>query len=142
MFQPGKPSVASYDYLHGGKEAPKISIGYHFVSLMTLLFIIMVETCYSRSLFDSSLDDIIKIQEGASSAGANLWYTYSNIGLGAAVALPPFVLYVIYWNRLHCFFYIVNLTAMLTMMNVTKLWYHQERPFWVSPGIEAYDCTT
>ena len=142
MFQPAKPSAAAYDYLHGAKEAPKISIGNHFVSLMSLLLILMVETCYSRSLFDSSLSFIIKIQDGASSAGVTLWQIYSNIGLGAAVGLPPFILYTVYWDRLHSFFYIVNLTAMLTMMNVTKLWYHQERPFWVDKDIEAYDCTT
>ena len=53
-----------------------------------------------------------------------------------------FVIFMIYWDRLHTFFYMVMLTAMLAMMNVTKLWYHQERPFWVDKEIEAYDCTT
>lgn len=34
------------------------------------------------------------------------------------------------------------LTAMLALMNVTKLWYHSPRPFWVAEDIHAYDCTT
>ena len=58
------------------------------------------------------------------------------------IALPPSIILLIYWDRLHSFYYVIMITAMLALMNVTKLWYHQPRPFWVSEDIKAFDCTT
>ena len=125
-----------------GKETPRVNAGYHFVSFLTLFIILIVETHYSQPLFESSLDFIIQVQAGASSAASTIWSLYSNVGIASGVALPPSILLLIYWDRLHSFFYVIMLTAMLAMMNVTKLWYHQPRPFWVDEEIQAFDCTT
>jgi len=34
------------------------------------------------------------------------------------------------------------ITALLFLMNVSKLWYNQARPFWVRPDIKAFDCSS
>lgn len=39
-------------------------------------------------------------------------------------------------------YYTVLLATIFLVMNVTKLDYHQARPFWVSPDIEAGSCST
>ena len=43
------------------QEEPKNQGCYHLVSLITLFMILIIETYYSQSLFDSSLDFIVKI---------------------------------------------------------------------------------
>jgi len=69
------------------------------------------------------LDFIETIQEGASSAAQTIWNLYSNIGVAAITALPPAITLVVFWDRFHSFFYVVMITAILFMMNVSKLWY-------------------
>mmetsp|Transcript_23036 Transcript_23036/g.30626 ORF Transcript_23036/g.30626 Transcript_23036/m.30626 type:complete len:216 (+) Transcript_23036:217-864(+) len=45
-------------------------------------------------------------------------------------------------ERPRAFYYIVLLTAFLFVMNVGKLFYHQARPYWLSPNVHAYSCST
>lgn len=49
---------------------------------------------------------------------------------------------MIYWDRLRTFYYVMVLTVMLFVMNMTKLWYHEPRPFWEDARISAFDCST
>ena len=92
--------------------------------MITLMLIIVAEASYNKPLFDSSLDYIENIQEGASDASGTIWKLYSNLGIASAIGLPPAVILMIYWDRMHSFFYVVMITAMLFVMNVSKLWYH------------------
>lgn len=39
-------------------------------------------------------------------------------------------------------YYLVVLAAIFLVMNISKLYYHQARPFWVSYSIEAGSCST
>ena len=104
--------------------------------------ILMIETWYRQPLFDSSLDFIERIQKDASEAVAVTWEIYSNLGVFSLIAIPPVALYIIWWKRMHSFYYVIMITSMLAMMNITKLWYHEARPFWVRDNIEAYGCST
>ena len=71
-----------------------------------------------------------------------MWSIYSNTGIGGCIVLPPVILLFIYWKRLHSFYYVVVISAMLLVMNISKLFYHQPRPYWVRAEIEAYNCST
>ena len=44
-------------------------------------------------------------------------------------------------ERLRCVYYVDVFTLLLIVMNVTKLAYHNPRPFWVSPEIKAFACS-
>ena len=70
------------------------------------------------------------------------WSHYSDLGVAAGVSLPPFILYFILWRRIHALYYLFVLSALLFLMNVSKLWYHDPRPFWVSDEIQALTCST
>ena len=50
---------------------------------------------------------------------------------------------LIEWKRLKALYYVTFLTAMLFCMNISKLWYHEQRPFWVpNTEIKAFYCGT
>ena len=106
------------------QPAPRVNVGYHLVSVLALLLILMLETQYSESLYKSSLDFIVKIQTRATDGQALVWSIYSNLGVAAAVVIAPFILLFIYWRRLHAFYYVVAITGGLFLMNMSKLWYH------------------
>ena len=95
----------------------------------------IVQSHYDLKLFNSSLDYIEKIQDGASVASQTIWNLYSNIGVAAIVGLPPAIILLVFWDRLHSFMYVVMITALFFIMNVGKLWYWQARPFWAREEI-------
>mmetsp|Transcript_35115 Transcript_35115/g.46227 ORF Transcript_35115/g.46227 Transcript_35115/m.46227 type:complete len:103 (-) Transcript_35115:1074-1382(-) len=100
----------------------------------------MLEVSYRDRLYQDSLTFIKKIQKDSTEAEAKVWDTYSNLGIAIAVAVPPFVFYLIFWKRLKTLYYVVFISTMLFIMNISKLWYHEERPFWDTPEIHAYNC--
>jgi len=58
------------------------------------------------------------------------------------VLIAPIVVGMLRFNdRARAFYYVVMLTALLCVMNLGKLFYHQARPFWVSSAIQAYSCS-
>ena len=57
------------------------------------------------------------------------------------IAAPIVVSLLDFKQRARAFYYVVMLTTMLFAMNITKLAYHQARPFWVSPEIKAHHCS-
>ena len=60
----------------------------------------MVETSYREELKEKSIGYIEKLQDGSSEATAKTWEFYSNFGIAAALAVPPFVFFFIQWKRL------------------------------------------
>ena len=120
-----------------------MSAGVHIVALLSLLLMMMVETSYRDTLREDSTSFIEGIQEGSSKAKEITWDVYSNLGVASAVSIPPFVFLLVQWKRLKAMYYVVFITACLFVMNVSKLWYHEQRPFWVpNTNIEAYSCST
>ena len=63
---------------------------YYLLSMVSLIFILVLEPFYSESLFDKSLDYIVRIQEDASESKKKIWLLYSNVGL-SCVVIAPFV---------------------------------------------------
>lgn len=112
------------------------------VSIITLIIIIYTEPQYNQTLFDKSLTIIPNIQEGASNFKIFMWRAYSNGGLVLAEGLPIVVCSIILNQRARAFYYVVALGCLLITMNVTKLYYHQARPFWASADVQAFGCST
>ena len=110
---------------HDERDRAKGNVGYHFVSVMALFLILLVEISYRENLFNSSLDFIAGIQAGSSEAKKAIWKMYSDIGISSAVGIPPFAMFLIFWDRLAAFSMTAYLTAMLFLMNVTKQFYHE-----------------
>lgn len=75
-------------------------------------------------MFESSLSFIAGIQVGASETKKTIWKFYSNLGIACAVGVPPFVLFLVFWNRLNALIHVIFLTGMLLVMNLSKLFYH------------------
>ena len=63
---------------------------YYVLSMVSLIFILVLEGLYSEYLFDLSLDYIIRIQEDATESKKKIWLLYSNAGL-FCVVLAPFL---------------------------------------------------
>ena len=110
-------------------------------STFALVFICITEPSYRDSLFQSSSEDIIEIQSGANKYQVFAWKTYSNAGIGIAVAAPILLSLMIFRQRVRAFFYMLMFTFILVTMNIFKLWYHDPRPFWVDPNIMAFSCS-
>ena len=92
------------------------------ISLLTLVLIIVVEPSYSF-LFDSSLEYIVKVQASATPLAKSIWKGYSNFGIVIVMAAPIVFSIIKFYERCRAFYYVVMLTAMLFVMNVTKLCY-------------------
>ena len=95
---------------------------YYMISLLTLVLIIVVEPSYSF-LFDSSLEYIVKVQASATPLAKSIWKGYSNFGIVIVLAAPIVFSIIKFYERCRAFYYVVMLTAMLFVMNVTKLCY-------------------
>ena len=110
---------------------------YFAVSILTLILLVYTQTGYEQSLFDKSLDFIPKIQEGSSKGDfkVNMWSLYSNVGLGAIQAVPVIACLLYFKQRARCFYYVFVIGCITLATNVTKLYYHQARPFWAADDI-------
>jgi len=96
---------------------------------------------YKDPLFNSSLTLIPNLQAGASSAAQTLWKYYSNGGL-AIISGVPFVVAFFCEQRVRAAYYLTVLITFLAIQNVTKLAEHSPRPFWVSPNVQAFACSS
>ena len=57
--------------------------------------------------------------------------------------MAPIIYYMLHFKeRARLFYYIAMVTLFFFIENAGKIFYHQARPFWVSPDIHAYDCST
>ena len=78
----------------------------------------------------------------ATKGGQLGWEIYSNYALPLAVFVPIGYSLWHYEERKRAVYYVTVLTSVVFTMNVSKLWYHQPRPFWVNPAIESSSCST
>lgn len=123
------------------RNREKVSASYYACSLASLVLIIVMEPWYRQGLFNSSIDTIVKIQSDASETAIVIWKGYSNLAIVVVMVAPIVASLLRFHERCRAFYYVVMLTAMLFTMNVSKLCYWQPRPFWVSPAVQAFDCS-
>jgi len=69
-----------------------------------------------------------------------LWSLYSTIGLMVATIAPVGFFLLRFEQRPRSFYYLTVLTVVFFFMNIFKLYYHNPRPYWVDPDVEAYQC--
>ena len=110
--------------MHFTKLEERSPSHYYVLSMVSLIFILVLEPLYSESLFDLSLDYIVRIQEDATESKKKIWLLYSNVGLFCVVMAPFLTSFLKFDERVRAFYYVVMLTSMLFIMNVFKLWYH------------------
>ena len=113
-------------------------------SLLGILAILLIEPGYREPLFNYSVDVYIP-EKQAVTEGMAIWDAYSNYCLPVVVLVPLATLAL--WlgrgaERRRAFYYVAVLTANVFVMNISKLWYHEPRPFWVSQGIETQSCSS
>jgi len=89
------------------------------------------ESAYRVSLFDKSLRYIPSIQAGATNAQKTGWGLYTDIGLILAEAIPIGFTYIFPSERVRCVYYLATFMLILVITNITKLSYHDPRPYWV-----------
>ena len=116
---------------------------YYSISASSFLVLTILEQFYNRFLFDYTLETVPEMQSDNPWLSLQLWSFYSSVGLVTVIILPFVVTYIMFKQRplsfyYPCaFYYVLMIGSIFFLMNVTKLTYHQERPFWVSKEIEA-----
>ena len=105
--------------------------------MLAITLVVVIEPSYRQSLFDSSIDYIKEVQRSTSGGGFVLWKIYTD-SIALVVFIPAILGLLRFKWRARAFYYFVTLTSFIFVMSVSKLQYHQARPFWVSPEIEAH----
>lgn len=108
---------------------------YWIISATAFVIILSTEVAYRTSLFDKSLTYIPNIQAGATEAQKKGWSLYTNIGLTLAEAIPIGITYIFPSERVRCVYYVAAFMLILILTNITKLSYHDPRPYWVSTNV-------
>eukprot|EP00347_Sterkiella_histriomuscorum_P012454 403368512 len=98
--------------------------------LFIVAFAIMfgVEFSYRKPLFDRSIELQLQLQEKQTKAATVIFKIFSVWGDG----YPYFIIYafILNWeNRARSFYYLAFLSAELFVVNITKMAYHEPRPF-------------
>ena len=106
---------------------------------VTLVLIFISEFIYSTPGFNWSLNHIPEIQAGASNLEISAWAYYSDVGMVVASAGPIIGPYLnTTTQRARNIYYIIFLGTTFLIMNVTKIWFHAPRPFWVEGEVQSY----
>ena len=74
------------------------------------------------------------------SAGKVTFYIFSFWGNG----IPYFAAFIFFYNwesRARSFYYLLFLTTTIFVMNITKMAYHEPRPYMVDSKLEPYGCS-
>lgn len=96
---------------------------YALISVVALITILIAEPVYSESLFDSSLNYIIKKQQELTDGALEFWDFYTDTI--AYVMILPIVIYLIrFKDRARAFYYVMLVTSLCLTMNLGKLFYH------------------
>ena len=103
---------------------------------------LLLEYYYIIPLWPKSENYIIGLQTGASDAKKKFWHIYSDVGLYVVMAVAPIVMLLYTSQRPRLFYYISVLAGLLFVMNVSKLFYHNARPFWQWADVEAISCSS
>jgi membrane-associated phospholipid phosphatase len=99
--------------------------------------IIGIEFAYRDPLYNASLDIIINIQSHATNAGKYTFIIISYIGAGEVYFIIFFLIYM--WEvRSRAYYYISFICITLFVMNLTKIAYHDPRPYMSNSQIEPW----
>ena len=94
------------------------------LSISSLIIILATEPFYSTKLFDWSTSAINNLQANSKPYQISIWEGYSTAGLVVASALPIVICVVMTTSqRPRAVYYVVLLSAIFFVMNVTKLAY-------------------
>ena len=111
------------------------------LSGLFLSTIVISQQGYYEPLMKDSLEFIPRLQEGASDASQGIWGFYSTWGGNLATFLPFGIVYFFIKQRPRAYYYMFCASAIDGISAITKLNSHQERPFWVSPDVQAFHCS-
>ena len=108
---------------------------YCIVSAVAFIVILSTEVAYRVSLFEKSLVYIPNIQAGATNSKKTGWSIYTDTGLILAEAIPIGLTYIFPSQRVRCVYYLGVFMLVLILTNITKLSYHDPRPYWVDTPV-------
>ena len=136
-----KNNSFTYPLLEPNYKDRKASMIKHFIFLGIWIVLFGLEFIYRQPFFDKSIELQIKLQSKINSTGVFVFEALSLYGNG-----PPYFLgFLIMFNwrsKGRAFYYATFLSAVSFLMNVTKMAYHEPRPFMVTTEIKVYGCTT
>jgi thiol-disulfide isomerase/thioredoxin len=98
--------------------------------MLSLSIILVIEPLYRDSLYKTSLTWIPTLQSGASTTLVNFWAFWSDFCLKSLSLMPILISSAITSDKVRMFYFITMMTFVTFIMNVTKLGYHDPRPFW------------
>ena len=122
------------------KMLPVATLFTHLVYGVILLVIIGLEFLYRQPLYTLSLPAIVKIQANSIAIGRSFFLILAQLGAGTLY----FVAFLIVFNwgsRSRAFYYLILLSSCLFTMNITKLAYHEPRPYMVDDAIVPIGCS-
>ncbi len=99
-----------------------------------------IEFAYREPLYQYSIRQQIALQPNITKGGLFIFEALSFWGNGAPYFLAFFVIFVMS-NRPRAFYYVLFLTACGFLMNITKMAYHEPRPFMYTREIKVYGCS-
>ena len=109
-------------------------------SLLALFCILIGQQAYEQTYFDKTLDFAPDMQARTSDAAAN-FLSFLSDTKDAYVSAPMLVCFLFIGQRSRAFYYLVMHMCISAGGALTKLNYHQGRPFWESLEVEALACT-
>jgi membrane-associated phospholipid phosphatase len=113
----------------------------HGLFAVSLILIIGVEFAYRKPLFERSIVLQEAIQANITPSGITVFTGLSSWGAG-----PPyfgfFVWVFLQESRGRAFYYALFLTFTMFVMNITKMAYHEPRPFMYSETIMPFGCSS
>lgn len=107
---------------------------YFALSLVGLVVIVVAQLFYYERLWEQTFVFIPKIQAGANDTQITVWGLYSDLGLDASL-LPIVIFFPWKGQRTRCIYYLSAFLLIVCFTNITKLGYHDPRPFWVSTTV-------
>ncbi|CDW89672.1 pap2 superfamily phosphatase [Stylonychia lemnae] len=112
----------------------------HSVFYCIIFVNIGIEFAYRQPLYDASLKIQHDIQDNWTQAGKDTFWAFSFWGNGAPYYLT-FVFMLNWTSRARSFYYLLFLTFTIFIMNITKMAYHEPRPFMKDDDLEPYGCS-
>lgn len=114
----------------------------HIIFIIVFCVIIGIEFAYRDPLYNASFDIIENIQKNRSTAFGD-WFFYYLALIGAGPLYFGILLIIMNWgSRSRTFYIMMLLCSCLFIMNITKLLYHQPRPYVLDPNITPKLCST
>ena len=110
-------------------------------SAFALMILLVAEQGYRDYLWERTLIDVPQMQQNSSTGAQEFWKLFSNAGLGLVSSVPIAVPYLYVSERSRCFYFVLATIGIQALTSILKLAYHGPRPFWVSPDIQAFDCS-